>query len=68
MKCPTLLCTHNGVGAFKTVPTIYTQTLAATGLTEYNILHIAGAPNDGWGARNAGEWIVDVFVFSCYSY
>jgi len=42
------------VGAFKTVPTIYTQTLAATGLTEYNILHIAGAPGDGWGARNAG--------------
>eukprot|EP01104_Vermistella_antarctica_P008600 TRINITY_DN2159_c0_g3_i1.p1 TRINITY_DN2159_c0_g3~~TRINITY_DN2159_c0_g3_i1.p1 ORF type:complete len:305 (-),score=55.60 TRINITY_DN2159_c0_g3_i1:392-1306(-) len=42
------------VGAFKPQPVMYEQLLNATGYSVDEILHVAGAPNDAQGAREAG--------------
>lgn len=42
------------VGAFKPDPAMYRQLPATSALSVQEILHVAGANIDGWGARDAG--------------
>ena len=42
------------VGSFKPDEAMYNQVQPATSLNPNQILHVAGASIDGWGARNAG--------------
>lgn len=42
------------VGAFKPQPAMYEQLLNRTGLARDEVLHVAGAPGDGRGARDYG--------------
>jgi 2-haloalkanoic acid dehalogenase type II len=41
-------------GSFKPNEEMYKQVESATSLNPTQILHVAGASSDGWGARNAG--------------
>lgn len=42
------------VGSFKPDSAMYHQVQSTTGITYENMLHVAGANIDGWGARKAG--------------
>lgn len=42
------------VGSFKPDAAMYNQVLYGQGYTAEQILHVAGASSDGWGARKAG--------------
>jgi len=41
-------------GTFKPDPAMYNQLPRLSGYKDEEILHVAGASSDGWGARNAG--------------
>lgn len=44
------------VGSFKPDKSMYYQLSSTTGISPENILHVAGAPSDGRGARDAGYY------------
>eukprot|EP00049_Salpingoeca_infusionum_P022613 m.7762 g.7762 ORF g.7762 m.7762 type:complete len:266 (+) comp5286_c0_seq1:64-861(+) len=50
----TVFSSNFPVGVFKPQAAIYEQLLARTNYTVSEILHVAGAPSDGRGARDAG--------------